>query len=246
MQPTYIYNMVNKIRKGPAVGVNDCQSCPTRGHCVAQFLSRESIAALPSVFDTGRSYAKGDYLFKAGDIARSQHYVRSGTVKTFFISRDGTEQVTGFYLPGDRIPQAVENNRHLQSAVALDKTTACASNSDELDACDGLAAALLKHSELMLNAVLNHQLNLSQGSAMSRFAGFCMQMSTRLEALGRAPDYIPTPMSRTDIANYLGLTLESLSRVISKLKKSGVIEASRKVIELQKPEQLSALCLHQA
>ena len=107
-----------------------------------------------------------------------------------------------------------------------------------------MAAALVR--QLAANASIDtrHQINLKQSAVQARFAGFCVMLGARLQRLGRSPHYLPTPMSRTDIASYLGMTLESLSRVISKLHAARVIRASRDHIEVLQPETLETLGLH--
>ena len=178
--------------------------------------------------------------------------------KTYFINAEGDECVTGFYLPGEVVPCASVDNKHLQSAVALDTSSTCRLDTRHITTSTSIPvmAALLTHESDAATEQLGYQLNVKNCSAQARFAGFCLLMVRRLQraqsvrrghvlqGVQRAEQYIATPMSRTDIASYLGLTLESLSRVMSKMKKAGVIAADRNSIEVLQPRTLSTLALH--
>ena len=91
-----------------------------------------------------------------------------------------------------------------------------------------------------------HLINLSQSRAELRIAGFLSQLMKRLSKLGFDARHIPTPMSRTDIANHLGLTLECLSRVLSRWRKAGVINSSRDHIEILQPQEIDTTAYHLA
>ncbi len=226
--------------------IAECQHCPTRTFCVARFIDEEKLSELPTLFHVGCAYHAGGYLFTAGESVGDQFHIRSGMIKTYFINSEGSEFVTGFYLPGEVVQQAGLEGVHLQSAVALDTSTVCRLNIRHLKktASKEVAMALCEHAESLEVQTLSHQLNLKSGSAASRFAGFCTQMADRLHKQRRAAHHIPTPMTRTDIASYLGLTLESLSRVMSKLKTTGIIHAEKTFIEIKKPETLAMLATH--
>ncbi len=204
------------------------------------------MSLLPQIFQVGCAYQPGDYLFTAGERADDQFHVRSGMIKTYFINSEGTEYVTGFYLPGEVVPRVLEDGLHSQSAVALETSTVCRLNTLQFrdTATKEIAVALCEHAESSALQSLRYQLNLRNGSAAARFAGFCAQMADRLSNQGRDRHHIPTPMTRTDMASYLGLTLESLSRVISKLKTSGVIRAEKTFVEIKEPETMAVLASH--
>ena len=88
------------------------------------------------------------------------------------------------------------------------------------------------------------EINLRQSRAEARIAGFFVLLMRRLKRLGYDATSLPLPMSRTDLANHLGLTLECLSRELGKWKKAGVIATEKAVIRLIKPEELSTLACH--
>jgi CRP/FNR family transcriptional regulator len=225
---------------------NRCRICPTRTVCLASFVPDEQVDELPGLFQCSDAMAAGEHLYHAGDEVIRQCHVRSGMVKTYVINAEGDEYVTGFYLPGEIVGHHHVDGRHVESAVALQTTTICEIDEVATQAVGykGLTAPLLRHMAANASLESRHQINLKQSSAQARFAGFCALMAGRLERLGRDPRYLPTPMSRTDIASYLGMTLESLSRVVSKLNAAQVIRASREQIEILQRETLDTLSLH--
>ena len=204
------------------------------------------LATLPNFFSVAGPLAAGHHLYHAGDQAGTQFHLRSGMIKTYTITAEGDEFVTGFHLPGAVLGIAQTNNCQVESAVALDTATACCFDKASIAALGtiDMINALVKQMSLQDTERLLHQTNLRQASAQARFAGFCCLYADRLRALGRCPTLLPTPMSRTDIASYLGMTLESLSRVVSKLHKANIVVAQRYQITLNKPDVLQTLRTH--
>jgi CRP/FNR family transcriptional regulator, anaerobic regulatory protein len=225
---------------------NRCRVCPTRTVCIAADAWPDQIDRLPEFIQCLHAIAPGKHLYQAGDAAVAQYYVRSGMVKTYTINSQGYEYVTGFYQPGEIFGHVHLNGCHAEFAVALETASICKLDDNGFQSCAelGMSSVLFKH--LAANAYIDlcHQINLKQTSARSRFAGFCVTMSARLARLGRNPARIPTPMSRTDIASYLGMTQESLSRIIATLHAANVIYATREHIDVLQTETLSTLGLH--
>lgn len=228
------------------VDANRCRECPTRQVCLAAESDADQLGQLPEFFHCVEAVAAGAHLYHAGDAARAQYHVRSGMVKTYVINAEGDEYVTGFYLPGEILGHVHVDGCHAESAVALETASVCELSVDSVTelAKMGLAPALINHLAANASIQTLHQINLKQTSSQARFAGYCVNMGARLKRLGRSALHIPTPMSRTDLASYLGMTLESLSRVISKLHAAGVIHASRDHIEVLQEETLYTLGLH--
>jgi CRP/FNR family transcriptional regulator len=237
---------VSEPAPGSLAEANRCELCPTRGACIAAHADAGQLRLLPRYLSCIDSFTSGDHLFHAGDVAASQFHIRSGMVKTYMINAEGDEFVTGFYLPGEIVGQVHVDGGHAGSAVALETVSVCELDDDALESCAqiGLTTALMKQLASNASIDMRHQINLKQTSAQSRFAGYCVLLATRLQHLGRCPTHLPTPMSRTDIASYLGMTLESLSRVISKLHAAQVIRASRDHIEVLQVETINTLGLH--
>ena len=221
-----------------------CEQCHTRHYCVASRLQDHQLTELGEVMQLGQRIAAGEHLFACGDIVTAQFHVRTGMFKSYSINRQGDEFVTGFYLPGDVVPIFESEGRSIHSVVALEEASVCKVAQGCEQGSRQVWQALGAQAHAMANDALMHQLNVKATSAQARFAGFCTHMMQRLDNLGRDSTHIPTPMSRTDIASYLGLTLESLSRVMSRMKQSGVISADRNQIHILEPDTLRTLAIH--
>jgi CRP/FNR family transcriptional regulator len=190
---------------------------------------------------------KGDYLYREGDAADRCFVVRSGVYETYTQNAVGDEYITGFYYPGELVGMNGQaDGRHVDSAVALDTATACRLLIADLPALWTIGAGpgfvrMLAEQQCSDSGLM---INLSQSSADARVAGFLVQLAQRMQRLGRSETALPTPMSRTDLANHLGMTLECLSRVLGRFKKTGLIRTPPNEIELLKPPELETLACH--
>jgi CRP/FNR family transcriptional regulator, anaerobic regulatory protein len=224
-----------------------CQECPTRQLCLAAGLDRRALERLASCTKPSAPLARGDYLFRAGDPASGCFVVRSGAFKTFAISAAGEEHVTGFYFPGELLGMAGQaTGEHHESASALMTGTACRVQLEDIPTLWDIGSGpsllrLIGQAERLSSA---DRINLSQSRADARVAGFLLALSRRMRHQGRDPHRLPTPMSRTDLASYLGMTLECLSRVLSRLSRAGFINSARNEITVRAPNDLEALAGH--
>ncbi len=223
-----------------------CEWCPTRRVCLAADLATSEIVSLRGVLARSPPIAQYKHVYRAGDTADRHYHIRSGMFKTYAMNAAGDEYVTGFYFPGDLIGCAHTDGVYADSAITLETGTVCALRAHDLrELCDiGLGPTLLKLLADREVQAARHQLNLTQPRADARLAGWLVQVSGRISRLGWCPNRIPIAMSRTDLANYLGMTLESLSRVFTRFNKAGLIRATRKHVDLLKPETIATVGYH--
>jgi CRP/FNR family transcriptional regulator len=192
---------------------------------------------------------KGDFLYRAGDPSTAWSVVRSGVFKTVTVTPDGEEYVTGFYYPGEILGlDGQATGAHGDTAQALTSSTACHLDLEDLPSIWGLGAGAS-----VLRLIAEHdrnesllRINLSQSRADARIAGFLKLLMDRTERLGFDPKTLAMPMSRTDLANHLGLTLECVSRILSKWRKAGVIDTDRATTQILQPEALTTAAYHLA
>jgi CRP/FNR family transcriptional regulator len=216
---------------------------------MARELGEGALAALSEVVATSAPMEKGEYLYRAGAPATSWFVVRSGVYKTVNDTADGEEYVTGFYYPGEILGlEGGALGRFEESAVALGSATACAVILDNLPRIWALGA----HRSL-LRLIAQHErngkalrINMSQSRADVRIAGFLKLLMERTERLGFDPHCLAMPMSRTDLANHLGLTLECVSRILSRWRRAGVIATDRTTVRVLRPDELGATAYHLA
>lgn len=196
----------------------------------------DAAAAPRSPFQTG------DCLFRQGDAARLVHRIVSGAVISYRILSDGRRQVSGFHLPGDflGLEAGVE---HAVTAEALTPVEAVAVERKELSAraaCDaGLAQALWRVSIQAFRRSEDHAMILARLSAAERVAAFLVEFARRIGDV----EAFDLPMTRQDIADYLGMTIHTVSRTLSQMQERGLIEArSSRHIRLLRRECLETLC----
>jgi CRP/FNR family transcriptional regulator len=226
-----------------------CALCPTRGLCVARNLSDAALGVLGETISTTTPMKKGEYLYRAGDQASAWFVVRSGVYKTIIDTPDGDEYVTGFYYPGELLGlEGAADGRFDESALALGSATACAVSLGNLPRIWALGA-----DRSILSLIAEHErnekalrINMSQSRADVRIAGFLALLMARTERLGFDPRSLPMPMSRTDLANHLGLTLECVSRVLSRWRKAGVIDVDKSTLRVLNAEALTTAAPHLA
>lgn len=223
-----------------------CVACPTRHVCLTADLATEELSRLNGVLIPSTPVSKQKHVYYAGADATRYFQVRSGVFKTYSVNTSGEELVTGFYYPGQFIGCARLNRRYTDSAVALETATVCALPTNRISAlCEiGIEQTFLGSLAERESEIARHQRNLNQPRADARFAGWLIQVSEQVSRLGWCAIHIPVPMSRTDLASYLGMQLESLSRTSSRFEKAGLINASRNHIELIDRGTIAAMGYH--
>tara|TARA_Y100001933_G_scaffold247955_1_gene281331 strand:+ start:1478 stop:2182 length:705 start_codon:yes stop_codon:yes gene_type:complete len=226
--------------------VGHCRDCATRRLCLGAGLGDESLDALSGCMTPSEPMQRGQYLYRAGDTAAGCYIVRSGAYKTVVNDGQGGEHVIGFHFPGEILALGGQSEgRHTDSAVALDTSTACRVPTERLPRLWSLGTgpSLLRLIGQQDQLSAQHQTNLARSGAEIRVAGFLVSLARRMERQGRDTESLPLPMSRTDLANHLGMTLECLSRIFARMTRAGVISAGRHHVIQQQPERLRALAL---
>ena len=186
---------------------------------------------------------EGEHLFRIGDPLRVLYAVRGGFFKTYVVEQSGREQVLGFHLPGELIGlDAIWPQRHQCNAVALNTASVCELPFDQIT---DLSRQLpgLQHSMLRL---LSKELALSHSlagdfTAEERIAGFLISLSSRMKVRGFSETQLTLAMSRRDLANYLRLATETVSRVFSRFEKEKLLSVDRREVTLRDTAKLARL-----
>ena len=172
--------------------------------------------------------------------------IYSGAIKAYCVSDDGTEQVTGFYIPGEIFGwDGIADNRHKNTAVALETTAVCEISFNKFEALSASMPILQKHFMRLMAKELTSDQELigllAKSSAEERVASLLLSLSSRLKRQHLSATQFRLPMSRADIGNYLGLTVETVSRVFSRFQSFDLILCDKKEIEIINLNGLSAL-----
>lgn len=177
------------------------------------------------ISSTQRLQAK-DTVFFEGDPASHLYEVIEGVLKLYKLTPDGRRQVTGFLYPGQLLGLNVGES-FAYSAEAVTKTTLCRyprkKLEEALDSHPALARRFLRATVHELAVAQDQMLLLGQKSAIEKTATFLLRLSDQNRERGENPEEIYLPMTRTDIGDYLGLTTETVSRTVTRLKIAGII-----------------------
>jgi CRP/FNR family transcriptional regulator len=223
-----------------------CTNCRLASICLPIALEVEDIARLDQIILRSKPLAKGEYVFKEKQPFNSVYAVRSGSIKTSSNGCDGSEQVTGFYFPGEIFGiEGISNHRHAGTAIALETSSICEIPFERLEELSASIPRLLRHFfKLMSREIVSDQQLirlLSKSSADERVAALLVSISRRKSRLRLSATEFRLTMTRSDIGNYLGLTLETVSRILGRLQKEGMLAVNNKDIEITDYPMLESL-----
>lgn len=220
-----------------------CKTCSLAELCLPRGLQNEELQRLDDVIKARRVIHTGDLLFKQGTDNSSIYAVRSGSIKTFTILENGEEQILGFHLPGEIVGLAgLDQSIHNCSSTALETSSICELPLDELESIclqiPSLQKQLLKLISREISQDHKMLLLLAKKNSDQRVATFLLSLSGRFKLRGLASDSFILSMSRQDIANYLGLAVETISRILTKFSEEGVVDVTRRSIEITDHDRL--------
>lgn len=221
-----------------------CVNCRLSSICLPLALEAAEIDALDRIVQRSKPLQKGQYLYRESEDFQSVFAVRSGTLKAYRSTDDGREQVTGFYFPGEILGMdGIGNNRHASSARALETAAVCEIPFASLETLSAKMPHLQRHFfQLMSREIAEDQqliTLLSKSSADERVAALLVSISTRNARRKLSATRFRLSMSRVDIGNYLGLTVETVSRVFGRLQKLGALRVDNKEIEILNGDTLA-------
>jgi CRP/FNR family transcriptional regulator len=223
-----------------------CKDCSLASLCLPLSLDLKDLDALDQIVKRGRPLAKGDHLFRQGDAFGSVYAVRSGALRTSSLSDAGEEQITGFHLPSELVGlSGMDTERYPVSARALETTTVCEIPFERLDELSEqlpqLRRQLLRVMSREIRDDQQMMVLLSKKSADERIATFLVNLSARFHARGFSAQQFRLSMSRNEIGNFLGLAVETVSRVFTRFQQSGVLAAEGKEVRILDSARLCAL-----
>jgi CRP/FNR family transcriptional regulator, anaerobic regulatory protein len=223
-----------------------CSSCNLRELCLPVGLTLKDIDKLDELVATRKRVKRGDSLFRAGDRFESLYAVRLGFLKSTVMSRDGREQVTGFHMAGELVGlDGISTEQHSCDTVALEDTEVCVIPYDRLEDVATSMPVLRNHFHKVMSReiVREHGVMLLLGSmhAEERIAAFLMNLSQRFETRGYSRSEFVLRMTRAEIGSYLGLKLETVSRVLSRFAQDNLIDVNQKHVRITNPAGLRGI-----
>ncbi len=223
-----------------------CQDCSISQLCIPYSLNDNEMDQLDDIIERKKPVQKGEEIFKAGEEMKALYAIRSGTIKSYTITEQGDEQITAFHLAGDLVGfDGINTGSHPSFAQALETAMICEIPYDTLDELSGTMPKLRQQIlRMMSNEIVGDQemiLLLSKKNAEERLSSFIYNLSTRFGARGFSPNEFRLTMTRGDIGNYLGLTVETISRLLGRFQKSEMIAVKGKYITILDQAQLSEM-----
>ncbi len=223
-----------------------CTDCRLATLCLPRGLNQEDMERLDRIVKRGPPLQRGQYLYHQGDPMRALFTVRAGSLRAFTSTLDGTEQTVGFYLLGEVLGfDGLERERHTCAAVALETTTVCELPLGRLEELCGelprLQHQLLKLIGKELAADHEALLLLANRSAEERLATFLVSLSTRFGERGLSCTEFNLSMSRHDIANFLGIAAETVSRQLSNFQMQGILSVNQRNVHIHDLDRLRAV-----
>lgn len=223
-----------------------CGNCRLNTICLPISLHIDDIDRLNSIVQRSKPLQKGEYLYRTKDVFDSVFAIRSGAVKAVSISETGDEQVTGFYLPGEVVGlDGLANDIYTNSVIALETSSVCEIPFNRLEELSLQIPTLQRHFfQLMSREITQEQqviTLLSKSSAEARIASLLLSVSTRNGRRNLSTNNFILPMSRTDIGNFLGLTIETVSRIFTRLQKNNIIAVDKKEISITDMDSLQLI-----
>ena len=220
-----------------------CSTCAFSDACLSQGFDKSSLLDLHVLVEHVGPFREGEHIFREGDEFNAIAAVRAGTVKTYVLDAAGHEQVLGFHLPGEIIGlNAISQSRYPCNAVALDTVMLCRFSFPKMallaTRMPGLQAQLFR---LLSEDIGKASLLAGDFSADERMAAFLVSLSRRYAQRGYSAQRFQLAMARTDIANYLSLAPETVSRVLRRLQAEGILQVDRRDFEILDMAGLEAL-----
>lgn len=223
-----------------------CKDCSLFQLCLPIGVGEADLELLDRIIKHRRPLRRGEHLFRVGDPFQAIYAVRAGSLKTYAMTEDGHEQVIGFHLPGELVGlAAIHGECHPCAAKALETTSVCEIPFDRLEDLADRLPTLQRQLLRVLSKEILHDHNLltllGKKSADERLAAFLVSLSVRFKRRGFSAAEFHLSMSRNDIGNYLGLAVETVSRLFTRFQEGGLLEVQRKHILLRNMDALNLL-----
>lgn len=221
---------------------NSCRRCSVLELCLPAPLEGADLDRLTGMLCT-RTYAPNQHVYNTGDRSGNIYIVRKGALKSWVTSIHGHEQILGFHLAGEIFGlDGIDSFQYQSGVQALEPSELCLLPYGALETIASQVPSL--HRQLLRvisrEIVIEHEhvMMMSSRPAFERVALFVQVLAQREALRGQRPQLLELPMSRADIASYLALANETVSRMLSKLEKNGLIRNGHRKLEILDAEGL--------
>ena len=234
----------------PVISLRDlkthCATCSMRELCLPGGLSSDEMRQIDALVGLRTKLKKSDTLYRAGEPFAALYAIRLGSLKTTLLSEDGREQVSGYHMMGDIIGlDGIGTDRHGCQAIALEDTEICVLPFERIEELARNLPSLQHnlHQFLSREIARDHNIMLLLGSmrAEERLAVFLLNLAERYRCRGYSSTEFVLRMTREEIGSYLGLKLETVSRLFSRFHEVGLIQVQGRAVKLLDPSALKQI-----
>lgn len=220
-----------------------CRFCSLNELCWPIGLNLAELRRLQSIVRHTTSLSPGSHLFRVGDRSTAIYALRSGCIKCYSLDAGGHELVYGFHVRGEFLGfDAVYPDRHRCNAIVLETCSACVVPYFDIDRIGREFPGVHSHVLQLMSRGFSRHLTQCEGiGATQRIAAFLLDICSRLQQPGNIEYEFKLPMSREDIASYVAVSPETLSRLLAKLSKKKLICVDRRRIRLVDPQRLDLI-----
>jgi CRP/FNR family transcriptional regulator len=223
-----------------------CSDCGLYQLCLPVGIEPDELELLDRIIKRRRPIRRGEHLFQVNTPFKSIYAVHSGSIKTYMPTEDGNEQITGFHLPGELLGlDAISTRRHPCAAKALETTSLCEIPYEKLTELANVIPSLQNQLLRIMSQEILHDHSLlallGKRSAEERLAALLVSLSERYRQRGFSPTELILSMSRNDIANYLGMVVETVSRLFTRFQEEGILHVDRKRVQIIAPDLLNSV-----
>jgi CRP/FNR family transcriptional regulator len=226
-----------------------CGSCSLSQLCLPHGLEAQELDTLDGIIHHKPQIDRNSVLFHNGTPLKALYAVRSGSFKTYRSTSDGSEQITGFYFPGELLGlDGFGDNAHRCTAQALESSSVCSLPIQDFENLCCQIGGLRRQLMHLIGSEINQDheilMTLGQMKGEERLAAFLSNLSLRLQKRGFSASEFNLSMPRHDLANYLGLAVETLSRMFSRMQDEGILSVNRRNIHILDHSRLRTLAHH--
>lgn len=217
-----------------------CHRCTLTEHCLPALLNGRADHTRDQVLNSlvqqrNIHIIRREALFHQNDPFDELYIVQSGAVKTVLLDESGCEQISGFYFPGDMFGlDAISNNRHPTSCLALGNSTVCAIPFARLEQVSAIAPNIQHHLFRMMAREIerNQQMMMimSRKSSEQKIAYLLIRFALHLKRQNQSTQQFTLPMSRRDMGNHLGMAVETVSRILSRFQRLKLLKVQGRTL----------------
>ena len=222
-----------------------CNNCSLDKICLPRGLTKDEIEDIDVVIKRKKTLQKGEYIYREGDELKSLLAIKSGTAKLISNDEHGSEHILDVLLPGELLGfDGLYNNKHTCSVIALETLSVCELPVTDLEGLSKLVPGLMRELFLHAGEKINEdrsKIILKNVPAEERLAYFLLNLSRRYKKRGFSANEFTLTLTRQEIGTHLGIALETVSRLLKKLKDSGIIDFEKRNVRIIDMEALKKI-----